>query len=99
MALEIKALNELECFDFRDAHPSRGYQRATLHMGVSIKLLHVISQRAGLNALCGDIGNAYVNAYTMEKVYTVAGPEFGPGLEGKIVVICKALYGFATLCA
>eukprot|EP00957_Ditylum_brightwellii_P113393 8646016-Ditylum_brightwellii.AAC.1 len=93
MALEIKVLNEMECFDFRDSHPSRGYQRTTLHMvldckqdmrqkaqlvagghlveildnevyllnvkGISVKLLHVISQSAGLDAMCGDIGNAY----------------------------------------
>eukprot|EP00957_Ditylum_brightwellii_P191341 14568913-Ditylum_brightwellii.AAC.2 len=35
----------------------------------------------------------------MEKVHAVAGPEFGPGLEGKIVVIHKSLYGLTTLCA
>eukprot|EP00957_Ditylum_brightwellii_P172237 13111713-Ditylum_brightwellii.AAC.1 len=126
MALEINALNGMECFDFSDAHPSISYQRTILHMvfdcmqymrqkpclvageclvdildnkvylskvkGISVKLLHGISQSAGLNTLYGDIGNDYVNKYTTEKVYVVAGPEFGPGLEGKIVVICKALY-------
>eukprot|EP00957_Ditylum_brightwellii_P028250 2133510-Ditylum_brightwellii.AAC.1 len=66
---------------------------------MSVKLLHVISQSAGLNALCGDIVNSYFNAFTTKKMYAVAGPEFGPGLEGKVVVICKALYGLATLCA
>jgi hypothetical protein len=28
-----------------------------------------------------------------EKVYTAAGPEFGAELEGKMVLIIKALYG------
>eukprot|EP00957_Ditylum_brightwellii_P053197 4033677-Ditylum_brightwellii.AAC.1 len=67
--------------------------------GISVKLLHVISQSAGLDVLCGDICNTNVNAYTTEKVYAVAGPEFGPKLEGKMVVICKTLYELATLCA
>eukprot|EP00957_Ditylum_brightwellii_P070581 5362641-Ditylum_brightwellii.AAC.1 len=35
--------------------------------GIRVKLLHVIAHCAGLNALCGDIGNAYANSYTTEK--------------------------------
>ena len=42
-----------------------------------------------------DIGNAYLEAYTNEKVYVIAGPEFGE-LEGHIFVIRKALYGLKT---
>eukprot|EP00957_Ditylum_brightwellii_P019624 1480583-Ditylum_brightwellii.AAC.1 len=32
MALEIKALNKMDCFDFRDVHPGKEYQQTTLHM-------------------------------------------------------------------
>ena len=39
-----------------------------------------------------DIGNAYLEAKTKEKLYIVAGPEFEE-LEGHILVIYKALYG------
>ncbi len=39
-----------------------------------------------------DIGNAYLKAKTTEKVYIIAGPEFGE-LEGHILIIVKALYG------
>jgi Reverse transcriptase (RNA-dependent DNA polymerase) len=39
-----------------------------------------------------DIVNAYLEAYTSEKVYVIAGPEFGDR-EGHILVISKALYG------
>jgi hypothetical protein len=39
-----------------------------------------------------DIGNAYLEAYTFEKVYIEAGPEFRDR-EGHILVISKALYG------
>eukprot|EP00957_Ditylum_brightwellii_P016731 1259368-Ditylum_brightwellii.AAC.1 len=52
-----------------------------------------------MDALCRDIGNAFVNAYTTEQVYTIAGLEFGDMLRGKIIVIRKSLYALATSCA
>ena len=39
-----------------------------------------------------DIGNVYLEAFTDEKLYIVAGPEFQE-LEGYILVFLKALYG------
>ena len=45
-----------------------------------------------LKIMVGDIGIAYLEAYTQEKVYIVARPEFGD-LEGHTLVIHKALYG------
>ena len=42
-----------------------------------------------------DIRNAYLEAKTKEKVYVVAGAEFGE-LEGHILVIFKALYGLRS---
>ncbi len=62
---------------------------------VSIKSLciaMIVGIANGLEIQCGDIGNAYLELYTKEKVYFIAGPEFGE-LEGHIVVIVKALYG------
>ena len=41
----------------------------------------------------GDIGSAYLNAYTKEKIWSVLGKEFGEDKEGFIVSIIKALYG------
>jgi Reverse transcriptase (RNA-dependent DNA polymerase) len=41
------------------------------------------------------IGNAYLEAYTSEKVYIIAGPEFGER-EGHILIISKALYGLRS---
>jgi hypothetical protein len=35
----------------------------------SIQLLNVIAKAQGLECLAGDVGNAYLNAYTKEKVY------------------------------
>jgi Reverse transcriptase (RNA-dependent DNA polymerase) len=64
---------------------------------LSVKLLHVIADANGLWTLCGDIGNAFVNSYTNEKIYTQAGPEFGPTLQGKTMLIVKSLYGLQSL--
>ena len=43
----------------------------------------------------GDVTNAYPHASTNERVYAIAGPEFGSH-EGRIILIEKALYGLKT---
>ena len=48
-----------------------------------------------LDILMTDIGNAYLNAPTSEKVYTIAGQEFGE-YAGRIVIIVWALYGLKS---
>lgn len=63
---------------------------------ISVQLLHVIAHKEGLIELCGDIGNAFPNAYTSEKVWVPkAGAEFGEN-AGKAIVIRKALYGLRS---
>ena len=42
-----------------------------------------------------DIGNAYLESYTQEKVYIIAGDEFGD-LKGHKLVITKASYGLKS---
>ena len=42
-----------------------------------------------------DIGNAYLESFTREKVYIIAGPEF-KDRQGHILIIKKALYGIRT---
>ena len=60
-----------------------------------IRLFTFISELNGLDLWATDIGNAYLEANTKEKVCIVAGPEFG-SREGHILVIHKALYGLRT---
>ena len=65
---------------------------------VSLRGIRIVTFIAELNNLKvwqTDIGNAYLEAFTNEKVYLIAGPEFGE-LEGHIFVIRKALYGLKT---
>lgn len=64
--------------------------------GISVRVLHVIAHKMNLKLLCGDVGNAYVNAYTNELVYSKCGKEFGANLEGKTLIIKKALYGLRS---
>ena len=42
----------------------------------------------------GDVGSAYLNSYTKEKIWTSLGPEFGEN-AGRVQVI-KSLYGLIT---
>jgi Reverse transcriptase (RNA-dependent DNA polymerase) len=56
------------------------------------RLVLFLAELNELQLWATDIGNAYLEAYTSEKVYIVAGPEFGDR-EGHILVISKALYG------
>ena len=58
---------------------------------VSLKSLRTVIFLAELNDLetwATDIGNAYLEAETLEKVFVIAGPEFGE-LEGHTLVIFK----------
>ena len=68
---------------------------------VSLRSMRIVCMLAELNDLelmACDIGNAYLTAFTSERVYTVAGPELGE-LEGHTLIIEKALYGLRTSAA
>jgi hypothetical protein len=58
-------------------------------------MLSFIAELNDMDLWATDIGNAYLESYTKEKVYVVAGPEFGDR-EGHILIIQKALYGLKS---
>jgi hypothetical protein len=60
-----------------------------------IRILTFIAELNECETWATDIGNAYLESYTREKVYIVAGPEFGE-LEGHTLIIVKALYGLKS---
>ena len=65
---------------------------------VSLRSLRLVLFLAELNKLKvwkADIGNAYLEAKTKEKVFIIAGKGFG-NLEGHTLVIDKALYGLKS---
>jgi hypothetical protein len=62
---------------------------------VSLRGLQTLLFIAELNDLqtwTKDVGNSYLEAETKEKVYVIAGSQFGD-LEGHVLIIIKALYG------
>ena len=61
----------------------------------SVRIAFLIAALNGLDVCAADVGNAYLNAPTREKVYTVAGKEFGSH-AGKNVLIVRALYGLKS---
>jgi hypothetical protein len=60
-----------------------------------LRIVTFLSELNGLDLWATDISNAYLEAFTMEQNYIVAGPEFGQ-LEGHYLIIVKALYGLRT---
>ena len=73
--------------------------RSTVVKGISVRLLDVIAHRDKLRILTGDIGNAFIQAPTKEKVYTVCkGKEWGE-YKDCVAIIKKALYGLTTSAA
>ena len=62
----------------------------------AVRIGFMMAKLNGLQVCAGDIGNAFLNAQTNEKLYIIAGPEFGPEYAGKRLIIDKALYGLKT---
>ena len=62
----------------------------------SVRICFVLAKLNELDVCAGDIGNAFLYGKTKEKVFIIAGPEFGPELQGKRLIISKALYGLKS---
>ena len=52
----------------------------------SLRIAIAAAEVNDLKIMVGDISSAYLKAHTDEKVYFIAGPEFGP-LEGNLFTI------------
>ena len=65
---------------------------------VSLRGIRIVTFLAELNGLelwSTDISCAYLQAKTKEKIYIVAGPEFG-ALQGHTLIVNKSLYGLRS---
>ena len=58
----------------------------------SLRMVVFLSQLNDLEIWVADVGNAYLEAYTDEKLCIIAGPEFKE-LQGHLLIMIKALYG------
>ena len=65
----------------------------------AVRLGFIIARMQGLLICAGDVGNAFLYATTKEKYYVIAGPEFGPELQGRKLRIHKSLYGLKSSAA
>ena len=61
----------------------------------AVPLGFILAQVQNLKCITGNVGNAFLTAFTCEKIYVVAGPEFGE-FEGQIMIMDKAVYGTKT---
>jgi hypothetical protein len=62
----------------------------------SVRTVVFLTEQNGLKTYLTDIGNAFITAETKEKIWAVAGPEFGPDIQGRVLVFVKALYGLKS---
>ena len=58
----------------------------------SLRMVVFLSQLNDLEIWGADVGNAYLEAYTDEKLCIIAGPEFKE-LQGHLLIMIKTLYG------
>ncbi len=61
----------------------------------SVRIMFLIAALNDLDIKMCDIGNSYLNAETRERVYFIAGPEWG-SRAGMPVTIVRALYGLKS---
>ena len=61
----------------------------------SVRIALTIAALNDLKVLACDIQNAYLTAKCREKIWTIAGPEFGSD-KGKKMLIVRALYGLKS---
>lgn len=61
----------------------------------SVRILLTVAALNDLDVLACDIQNAYLTAKCRERIYTVAGPEFGSE-EGCTMIVEMALYGLKS---
>ena len=62
---------------------------------MGVRMVTLLAELNDMELWSTDIGNAYLESYTKEKIVFVAGPEFGE-LQGHLLVIVKALYGLRS---
>ena len=61
----------------------------------SVRLAFLIAALNDLDVTACDVGNAYLNAPCREKIWFVAGPEFG-SRQGTVIKVVRALYGLKS---
>jgi hypothetical protein len=61
----------------------------------SVRIAFLMAALHDVDILTRDVSNAYLNAPCREKIWFVAGPEFG-SRQGQVVKVVRALYGLKS---
>ena len=61
----------------------------------AVRLGFILARMNGLQVCAGDVGNAFLYGKTREKVFVIAGEEFGEN-AGKRMIIDRSLYGLKS---
>jgi len=77
------------------ARPPTSIRYSSVVSRDSVRIALTIASLNSLQVSACDIGNAYLNATCREKLWTVAGPEFGSE-KGSVMIISRALYGLKS---
>ncbi|MGH7954991.1 MAG: reverse transcriptase domain-containing protein [Gloeomargaritales cyanobacterium] len=68
---------------------------ASVVQSENVRLIFLLAELNRLELIMGDVSTAYLYAFTIGKMYSLAGPEFGI-FEGCVIILIKALYGLKT---
>ena len=92
---DVKHCGKFKARLVADGHLTKEHNEHVYSGVVSLRNLRLAMFLAELNNLQlwgADLGNAYLQALTKEKLYIVGGPEFEE-LQGHVLVMHKTLYG------
>ena len=62
----------------------------------SVRIAFLVASLNDLDVFACDIGNAYLNAPCQEKIWFEAGVECGREMKGRVMKLCRALYGLKS---
>ena len=65
----------------------------------AVRIALFLGELNGLKICATDISCAFLQSKCLEKIYTRAGAEFGPQLEGRLLLMNKSVYGTKTASA
>ena len=90
-AEEIMSYNQLMDYIQKGKEPVESIYSGVVSLR-SLRMVVFLSQLNNLEIWGADVGNAYLEASTDEKLCIMAGPEFKE-LQGHLLIMVKALYG------
>ena len=102
MIYDVKFDGRRKCRLVAGGHRTPDVPPEEVYSGVvsmdTIRMVFVIAALNGLDVCAADISTAFLYGKTREKVYVIAGPEFGD-LAGRPMIIDKGLYGLKSSAA